>query len=88
MQYVVYFRSFCHEVNTLIPLLTESKNIVLRLFLKVRFNFDYLIDQTYYNYIWLPNVINITQARNQEFALGRGAVLNTGKNIKRSWTRF
>ena len=40
----IYFRSFCHEVSILILLLTETKNIVLRVFLKVRFNFDYLRD--------------------------------------------
>ena len=51
--------SICHifqkflsrEANILITLLTETKNLVLRVFLKVRFNFDYLRDQTYYNYI-------------------------------------
>ena len=45
------FHKFFHEVNILIPLLTETKNLVLRVFLKVRFNFNYLRDQTYYNYI-------------------------------------
>ena len=49
--YVIYFKSFCHEVNILIPLLTETKNLVLCVFLKVRFNFDYLRDQTYHKYI-------------------------------------